>query len=47
MASVGHPRLGRDDHAAITAEAVADLGLEPGKPVTVSSRATEVMLAMD
>ena len=31
--------------AAITAEAVADLGLEPGKPVTVLVKATEVMLA--
>ena len=33
--------------AAITAEAVADLGLEPGKPVTVLVKATEVMLATD
>lgn len=33
--------------AAITAEAVADLGLEAGKPVTVLVKATEVMLATD
>ena len=33
--------------AAITAEAVADLGLEQGKPVTVLVKATEVMLATD
>ena len=33
--------------AAITAEAVADLGLENGKSVTVLVKATEVMLATD
>jgi molybdate transport system regulatory protein len=33
--------------AAITAEAVADLGLEPGSPVTALVKATEVMLATD
>jgi molybdate transport system regulatory protein len=33
--------------AAITAEAVADLGLETGKTVTVLVKATEVMLATD
>jgi molybdate transport system regulatory protein len=33
--------------AAITAEAVADLGLESGKQVTVLVKATEVMLATD
>jgi len=33
--------------AAITREAVADLGLEPGSPVTVLVKATEVMLAVD
>jgi molybdate transport system regulatory protein len=33
--------------AAVTAEAVADLGLEAGSPVTVLVKATEVMLATD
>jgi molybdate transport system regulatory protein len=33
--------------AAITAEAVTDLGLEPGTSVTVLVKATEVMLATD
>jgi molybdate transport system regulatory protein len=33
--------------AAITAEAVADLGLENGRSVTVLVKATEVMLATD
>ena len=33
--------------AAITAEAVADLGLEQGKSVTVLVKATEVMLATE
>jgi molybdate transport system regulatory protein len=33
--------------AAITAEAVQDLGLEPGTSVTVLVKATEVMLATD
>lgn len=33
--------------AAITAEAVADLGLDMGKPVTVLVKATEVMLATE
>ncbi len=33
--------------AAVTAEAVADLGLEPGASVTVLVKATEVMLATD
>jgi molybdate transport system regulatory protein len=33
--------------AAITREAVTDLGLEPGAPVTVLVKATEVMLAVD
>jgi molybdate transport system regulatory protein len=33
--------------AAITAEAVADLGLEQGRAVTVLVKATEVMLATD
>jgi molybdopterin-binding protein len=33
--------------AAITREAVADLGLEPGAAVTVLVKATEVMLAVD
>ena len=33
--------------AAITAEAVADLGLETGKSVTVLVKATEVMLATE
>jgi molybdate transport system regulatory protein len=33
--------------AAVTAEAVADLGLETGSTVTVLVKATEVMLATD
>lgn len=33
--------------AAITGEAVADLGLEPGTQVTVLVKATEVMLATE
>jgi molybdate transport system regulatory protein len=33
--------------AAITGEAVADLGLESGSKVTVLVKATEVMLAVD
>ncbi len=33
--------------AAITAEAVTDLGLEAGSPVTVLVKATEVMLATE
>ncbi len=33
--------------AAITAEAVADLGLERGKTVTALVKATEVMLATE
>jgi molybdate transport system regulatory protein len=33
--------------AAITAEAVDDLGLEIGAPVTILVKATEVMLATD
>jgi len=33
--------------AAITAESVADLGLEPGAQVTVLVKSTEVMLAVD
>lgn len=33
--------------AAITAEAVTDLGLEPGSAVTVLVKATEVMLGVD
>jgi molybdopterin-binding protein len=33
--------------AAITAEAVSDLGLEAGSEVTVLVKATEVMLAID
>ena len=33
--------------AAITAEAVRDLGIEPGTSVTVLVKATEVMLATD
>jgi molybdate transport system regulatory protein len=33
--------------AAVTAEAVSDLALEVGSPVTVLVKATEVMLATD
>jgi molybdate transport system regulatory protein len=42
-------RLGGGDviTAAITAEAVEDLGLEPGTAVIVLVKATEVMLATD
>ena len=48
MASVKVKLAGGDViTAAVTAEAVADLGLETGSPVTVLVKATEVMLATD
>ena len=48
MASVKVSLAGGDViTAAITGEAVADLGLEPGSKVTVLVKATEVMLAVD
>ena len=48
MASVKVTLNGGDTiTAAITKEAVADLGLAAGSPVTVLVKATEVMLAVD
>jgi molybdate transport system regulatory protein len=48
MASVKVTLNGGDTiTAAITGEAVADLGLAPGSKVTVLVKATEVMLATD
>ena len=48
MASVKVTLAGGDTiTAAITGEAVADLGLAPGTPVTVLVKSTEVMLAVD
>jgi molybdate transport system regulatory protein len=40
-------RSGETITAAITAEAVDDLGLKPGTSVTVLVKSTEVMLATD
>ncbi len=48
MASVKVTLNGGDEiTAAITSEAVSDLGLAPGSKVTVLVKATEVMLATD
>jgi molybdate transport system regulatory protein len=48
MASVKVTLAGGDViTAAVTAEAVEDLGIAPGSSVTVLVKATEVMLAVD
>ena len=38
---------GEEVTASITREAVEELGLAPGRPVTVLVKSTEVMLAVD
>jgi molybdopterin-binding protein len=38
---------GEEVTASITREAVAELALAPGRPVTVLAKSTEVMLAVD